>query len=58
MKNRKELERLADYVEGWADCNDNHTLAEASRQLRVMANATCDQGILGCYAKNCTSDHK
>lgn len=58
MKTAKELEYLSNYVQGWADANDNNTLTEASRQLRIMANATCPQGILGCYNKSCTSDHK
>ena len=58
MTNKKELKELADWMEPYALGNGHEKLIKIARSLRWMQASVCDQGIPGCYVKNCTADHK
>lgn len=57
MKTKKELQDLSDYMNGYADATQNPKLQKIAEALKEMVWSTCDQGITGCYIKDCTSDH-
>lgn len=67
MSTKAEILELAVKLEAIAQwqmdqvANETRTgalLMDSARNLRELADAKCDQGIIGCYRKNCTCDHK
>lgn len=56
---REEISNLAEYVQGFADANQNPILSKAAQWLREAAGAVCAGGFFGCGGGDeCTSDHK
>lgn len=54
---QEEIKALADYVQGFADANQNGRLAAAANWLKEASENVCDGGYFGCPNRPCTSDH-
>ncbi len=56
---KEEIQRLANYVKGFADAKESSQLAKAAEWLEKASRQVCAQGFIGCKGgDNCNSDHK